>query len=79
MNLFFYSEILQHSVVSKEEFIEGRRRDPDNLPSLGSVSLQGDILPTLRESSPFKTVNSILLFIKAALRQLFKDTMKLLL
>jgi hypothetical protein len=59
---------LKHSVLGQKYLVEGRHRDPENLPSLGSISFAGDVLAGLQETSPFAFLNSLMFFIRASIK-----------
>ena len=60
---------LKHSVLGRHDLVEGRRRDPENLPSLGSISYSGDVLAGLQETSPFAFLNSLMFFIRFVMQK----------
>ena len=41
------------------ELKDGRRRDPENIPSVGVVCEKGSIVPTIEDASPYRIIRSI--------------------
>jgi hypothetical protein len=68
-----FRSMLDHSVLTRIDLLEGRRRDPENLPSLGSIEFAGDVIAGLLETSPFAFLNSVLAFVKSSIRYRMLD------